>query len=114
LSSSFLTPPPLSPTPSAYTTLFRSPTPTLTVTGRFNRDAEPAPWRKGDAPLDATDLVHHLTRYPRRADAVPEWMSARITAAGLAVPSPGEDVAAPAPTADPPAGAAAPAAPARS
>lgn len=90
------------------------PTPTLTVTGRFNRDADPAPWRKGDAPLDATDLVHHLTRYPRRADAVPEWMSARITAAGLAVPSPGEDVAAPAPTADTPAGVAAPAAPVRS
>ncbi len=66
------------------------PSPTLTVTGRFNRDTDPAPWREGDAPLDATDLVHHLTRYPRRAEAVPDWMAARITAAGLAVPSPGD------------------------
>ena len=62
------------------------PTPTYTVTGRFNRDADPAPWREGDAPLDATDLVHHLTRYPRRPEAVPAWMSERVAAAGLDLP----------------------------
>lgn len=64
------------------------PEPTFTVTGRFNRDGEPGPWREGEEPLDATDLVHHLTRYPRRADAVPGWMAQRITDAGLAVPGP--------------------------
>ncbi|WP_454083809.1 SseB family protein [Georgenia sp. Marseille-Q6866] len=64
------------------------PEPTFTVTGRFNRDGEPAPWREGEEPLDATDLVHHLTRYPRRDEAVPGWMAQRITAAGLAVPGP--------------------------
>jgi len=62
------------------------PSPTFTVTARFNHDSDPAPWREGDAPLDATDLVHHLTRYPRREDAVPAWMAERITAAGLSVP----------------------------
>ncbi|WP_413451366.1 SseB family protein [Georgenia sp. 1P01AC] len=64
------------------------PSPTFTVAGRFNRDVEPSPWRDGEEPLDATDLVHHLTRYPRRAEAVPAWMSQRITADGLAVPGP--------------------------
>ncbi len=79
------------------------PEPSLTVTGRFNRDRDPAAWREGDAPLDATDLVHHLTRYPRRTEAVPAWMAERITAAGLAVPGPRGDAAepAPAPTAAP-------------
>ncbi|WP_324650542.1 SseB family protein [Georgenia sp. H159] len=66
------------------------PTPSFTVTGRFNRDVEPTPWREGETPLDATDLVHHLTRYPRRADAVPSWMAERIQAAGLAVPGPAD------------------------
>src|SRR5690625_3844031 len=64
------------------------PEPTYTVTGRFNRDADPAAWQEGQAPLDATDLVHHLTRFPRRAESVPRWMAERITAAGLEVPGP--------------------------
>ncbi len=77
------------------------PTPTFAVKARFNRDSDPAPWQAGDAPLDATDLVHHLTRYPRHAGSVPGWMSERITAAGLELPGPAADAPAPDATADP-------------
>lgn len=67
------------------------PQPTFRVTGHFNRDSEPALWQADDQPLDATDLVHHLTRYPRQAAHVPAWVLDRITAAGLEVPSAVED-----------------------
>ena len=60
----------------------------VAASARFNRDREPRPWREGDVPLDATDLVQHLTRYPRRAEAVPPWMAERIAAAAGAHPSP--------------------------
>ena len=63
------------------------PEPTFQVTGRFNRDGEPATWQADEEPLDATDLVHHLTRYPRRSTHVPQWMRERIDAAGLEVPA---------------------------
>lgn len=62
------------------------PEPSCRVTGSFNRDAEPAAWQHEDRPLDATDLVHHLTRYPRRTDRLPSWMRDRIVAADLEVP----------------------------
>ena len=71
----------------------------VAASARFNRDREPRPWREGDTPLNATDLVHHLTRYPRRTEAVPGWMSERIAEAGLAVPA--ADDTAPPPAADP-------------
>lgn len=67
------------------------PQPTFRVTGHFNRDSEPAVWQADDQPLDATDLVHHLTRYPRRAAHVPAWILDRIVAAGLEVPPAAED-----------------------
>src|SRR5690625_884186 len=48
-------------------------------------DSEPQAWQEGEE-IAATDLVHHLTRFPRAPEAVPGWMTERITAAGLAVP----------------------------
>lgn len=68
------------------------PQPSFRVTGQFSRDAEPAPWKADDQALDATDLVHHLTRYPRQPGHVPAWVRDRILAAGLEVPiAPAED-----------------------
>lgn len=76
------------------------PQPTFRVTGHFNRDTEPATWQGGEQ-LDATDLVHHLTRYPRQTGHVPAWVRQRIVEAGLEVPSAvaDDDVARPVDTA---------------
>lgn len=57
----------------------------------FTTVTEPQAWQEGGE-LAATDLVHHLTRFPRRGAAVPSWMAERISAAGLEVPA-GEPVA---------------------
>ncbi len=61
------------------------------ASARFNRNREPVAWREDEVPLDATDLVHHLTRYPRRPETIPDWMARRIAAAGLTVPAPESD-----------------------
>lgn len=59
--------------------------PKFTTRLALTTDTEPPPWHEGEE-YAATDLVHHLTRFPRAAEEVPEWMTQRITAAGLAVP----------------------------
>ncbi len=67
----------------------------VSTTAGFTTVTEPQAWQEGGQ-LAATDLVHHLTRFPRRGAAVPAWMAERITAAGLDVPA-GEPVTRPSP-----------------
>ncbi|MEE6274213.1 SseB family protein [Georgenia wangjunii] len=62
------------------------PEPRIAVAATLNPDKEPDSWGPADASLDAEDLVHLLTRHPRRRELVPEWVAQRITAAGLSVP----------------------------
>src|SRR5690606_7343441 len=75
------------------------PEPRVAVTATFNPDAEPESWGPADASLDAEDLVHLLTRHPRRSELVPDWVRERITAAGLSVPLAVGETAAPPPSA---------------
>lgn len=54
---------------------------------RFNFDFDPGAIAADDGELTGQQLVDHLTRYPRRPDAIPQWMRDRITGAGLRIPT---------------------------
>ncbi|MFC4553849.1 SseB family protein [Georgenia faecalis] len=63
------------------------PEPTIAASATLNMNEEPPTWGPGEHVLEAEDLVHLLTRHPRRAEHVPAWMAERVTAAGLSLPA---------------------------